>query len=356
MTGPQRAPTPYPSHFQTLEESFMAGIIEMPTLIQPILSFPSQQESNNSLLEFLDEGGFCYPFAPLSHVTHRLFLIPGPSNSSSNDAVVLHQFPGPIEVPPTDSEASTSSYHMAPIQFFPSSLPMAISSSLDPDHPHAESSPPDFPSIPPLTSNVSDNGSLSNAPNLQLLANVSKYITASEGGHSSDSQEFVVYNIDPLECILPYFPGAYANFITQPPMGIPLNGNPAFRLRWILTMMADALCTAEPVGNWNSLDKEWEEDTWEYLLMRDDNVLESLWASLQDLRDPGLTNEVDHYQAIDAEINLLLAACSSINAELLHSQEEISQCQTCLKGANLEEQLKLHEFPIITPVSGTMPQ
>ncbi|CCM07127.1 uncharacterized protein FIBRA_09462 [Fibroporia radiculosa] len=47
----------------------------------------------------------------------------------------------------------------------------------------------------------------------------------------------------------------------------------------------------KPVRNWNLSDKEWEEHTWEYLLTRDDNLLESLWASLQDIKDPGITNE-----------------------------------------------------------------
>ncbi|CCM07267.1 uncharacterized protein FIBRA_09615 [Fibroporia radiculosa] len=59
------------------------------------------------------------------------------------------------------------------------------------------------------------------------------------------------------------------------------------------TITAAALCTTNPIGNWNSSDKEWEEDTWEYLLTQDDNLLESLWALLQDIRDPGVTNKVD---------------------------------------------------------------
>ncbi|CCM07115.1 uncharacterized protein FIBRA_09449 [Fibroporia radiculosa] len=74
-------------------------------------------------------------------------------------------------------------------------------------------------------------------------------------------------------------------------MGIPINGNPAFGLRQVSTTAANALQTAEPVGNWDSSDKEWEEDTWEYLLTQDDNLLESLWASLQDIKDPGVTYE-----------------------------------------------------------------
>ncbi|CCM06780.1 uncharacterized protein FIBRA_09079 [Fibroporia radiculosa] len=187
---------------------------------------------------------------------------------------------------------------------------MNTSSSPNPDSPLAAST--DFPNMPPLASDISDNGSLDHAPNLQLLANISKYITASEG-YSSDPQEFVVYSddiiqwpsndvtqywrsipfdtstpaqdVDPLGCALPYFPGAYTTTITRPPMGVPID-----------------------VGNWNCSDKEWEEDTWEYLLMRDDNLLESLWASLQDIKDAGVTNEVDRFRAVDAKIDLLLVA------------------------------------------------
>ncbi|CCM06922.1 uncharacterized protein FIBRA_09234 [Fibroporia radiculosa] len=194
MTVLQRVPTPYPSHIQTLEEHFTAGIIEMLTPVHPILSFPSQWETNNSLLEFLEDGGFRYPIGPLSNVTHHPFLILGLLESSSNDAVVLYQFPGPLEVPQNTSEASTGSYHAVPIQFFPAASPMNVSSSPDPDHPPAYSSPPDSPSMPPLASDVLDNGSLNHAPNLQLLADVSEYITASKGGHSSNPQEFIVYS------------------------------------------------------------------------------------------------------------------------------------------------------------------
>ncbi|CCM06892.1 uncharacterized protein FIBRA_09202 [Fibroporia radiculosa] len=191
MTGPQRVPTPYPSHLQTLEERFMAGIIEMLVPRRPILSFPSQQESDDSSLEFLDEGGFHYPFAPLlSNVTRRPFLIPGPPDSSNSNAVVLNQFPGPLEIPPT-SEASIGSYHVVPAQVFPSLTPRNTLSSPNPDSPPAAST--DSHSMPPLASDISNNGSLDHAPNLQLLANVSEYITASEG-YSSDPQEFVVYS------------------------------------------------------------------------------------------------------------------------------------------------------------------
>ncbi|CCM06936.1 uncharacterized protein FIBRA_09250 [Fibroporia radiculosa] len=268
-TGPQRASTPYPSHLQTLEERFTAGVIEMPVPRHPILSFPSQQESDNSSLEFLDEGGFRYLFPPfLPSVTHQPFLIPGSLDSSNSDAVVLHQFPGPLEVP-QESEATPGSYHVAPAQVFPSSSPMNISSSPNPDNPLATST--DSPSMPPLASDVSDNGSIDHAPNLQLLADVSEYITASEG-HSSDPQEFVVYSdniiqrpsnddVDPLERVLPHFPGAYATTVTRPPMGVLINGNPAFGLRRISTTPADVLRVTEPVGNWNQSDKEWEEDT-----------------------------------------------------------------------------------------------
>ncbi|CCM07231.1 uncharacterized protein FIBRA_09576 [Fibroporia radiculosa] len=239
MTGSQRVPTPYPSYLQTLEEHFTAGIIEMPVPRQPILSFPAQQEPDNSSLEFLDKGGFHYPFTPLPNVTCRPFLIPGPPESSNSDAIVLHQFPGPLEVPHNTSEASTGSYHIAPAQVFPSLLPMNTSSSPNPDSPPTAST--DSPNMPHLASDVSDNGSLDHAPNLQLLANVSEYITASEG-HSSDPQEFEVYSddiiqcpsndvtqswrsipfntstpvqdVNPLERVLPHFPGAYANSVT----------------------------------------------------------------------------------------------------------------------------------------------
>ncbi|CCM07148.1 uncharacterized protein FIBRA_09486 [Fibroporia radiculosa] len=380
MAGPQRAPTPHPSHLQTLEECFTAGIIEMPVPIWPVLSFPSQQESDESSLEFLDEGGFHYPFTSLlPNVTRRPFLIPGPPDSSNSDAVVLHQFPGPLEVPHR-SEASSRSYHVAPAQVFPSSSPMNISSSSNPDSPAAAST--HSPSMPPLASNASDNGSLDHAPNLQLLANVSEYITVSEG-HSSNPQEFVVYSnniiqrpsndvtrywrsipfdtstpvqdVNPLERVLPYFPGAYATTVTRLPMGVPIDGNPAFGLQWVLTTVADVLHAAEPVGNWNSSDKEWEEDTWEYLLTRDDNLLESLWALLQDIKDPGVTDEVDCFRAVDAKIDLLLATQQSIGVELIRAQGEIDQCRTQLQAANLEECLEQHKFSIITPPSGTMP-
>ncbi|CCM06701.1 uncharacterized protein FIBRA_08989 [Fibroporia radiculosa] len=187
----QVAPTPYPSHLQTLEECFMAGIVEMPVPIQPILSFPSQQESDDSLLEFLNEGGFRYPFAPLPNVTCQPFLIPGPPESSDSNAIVLHQFPGLLGIPHNTLEASTRSYHVAPAQVFPSSSPINTSSSSNPDSPPAAST--DSPNMPPLASDTSDNGSLDHTPNLQLLANVSKYITASEG-YSSNPQEFVVYS------------------------------------------------------------------------------------------------------------------------------------------------------------------
>lgn len=86
------------------------------------------------------------------------------------------------------------------------------------------------------------------------------------------------------------------------------------------------LRVAEPVGNWNLSDKEWEEDTWEYLLTRDDNLLESLWASLQDIKDPGVADEVDRFRAVDAKINLLLAARQSVGAELIRAQQEMDQC------------------------------
>ncbi|CCM07214.1 uncharacterized protein FIBRA_09559 [Fibroporia radiculosa] len=165
-------------------------------------------------------------------------------------------------------------------------------------------------------------------------------ITASEG-HSSDPQEFVVYSdniiqrpandvtqqwqsipfdtstpvqdVDPLERMLPHFPGAYATTVTRPPMGVPIDGNPAFGLRRVSTTAADVLQMTESVGNWNQSDREWEEDTWEYLLTRDDNLLERLWASLQDIKDPGVTDKVNRFRAVDAKIDLLLATRRSRN-------------------------------------------
>ncbi|CCM07218.1 uncharacterized protein FIBRA_09563 [Fibroporia radiculosa] len=136
----------------------------------------------------------CYPFTPLPNVTCRPFLIPGPPESSNSDAIILHQFPGPLEIPHT-SEASIGSYYVAPAQVFPSSLPTKTSSSPNPDSPPAAST--DSPNMPPLASDVSDNGSLDHAPNLYLLANVSEYVTASKG-HSSNPQEFMVYSNDVL--------------------------------------------------------------------------------------------------------------------------------------------------------------
>ncbi|CCM07204.1 uncharacterized protein FIBRA_09545 [Fibroporia radiculosa] len=146
--------------------------------------------------EFLDEGGFRYPFAPsLPNATHRPFLIPGPPDSSNSDVAVLHQFPGPLEVSQA-SEATTASYHVAPAQVFPSSLPMNITSSPNPDSPIAATT--DSLSMPPLASDDSDNGSLDHVPSLQLLSDVSEYITATEG-YSSDTQEFVVYSDDVIQ-------------------------------------------------------------------------------------------------------------------------------------------------------------
>ncbi|CCM06524.1 uncharacterized protein FIBRA_08797 [Fibroporia radiculosa] len=238
-TGVQRVPTPYPSHLQALEEWFTAGIIEMPTPVCPILSFPSQSNSEDSSIEFLSEGGFWYPFAPLPSITHRPFLIPGLLDSSNSNAIVLHQFPGPLEISHNTSEATTGSYHLVPVQVFPPSLSTNILSSQNPDSPVAAFT--DSPSMPPLASDVSNNDSINHPHNLQLLANVSEYVTAMEG-YSSDPQEFLVYSddiiqqpsnditrawrsipfdtstpvqdIEPLERILPHFPGAYANFIT----------------------------------------------------------------------------------------------------------------------------------------------
>ncbi|CCM06874.1 uncharacterized protein FIBRA_09182 [Fibroporia radiculosa] len=189
------------------------------------------------------------PFSPLlPNITRQPFLIPGPPDSSNSDAVVLHQFPGPLEIPQS-SEATTRSYHVAPAQVFPSSSPMNVSSSPNPDSPLAAST--NSPSMPPLALDVSDNGSLNHAPNLRLLADASEYITASEG-HSSDPQEFYwrsisfntstpVQDVDPLERILPYFPGAYTTTVTRPPMGMPIDGNPAFGLRQVSTTAADVL-------------------------------------------------------------------------------------------------------------------
>ncbi|CCM07043.1 uncharacterized protein FIBRA_09363 [Fibroporia radiculosa] len=219
---------------------------------------PTQQESDDSSLEFLNKGGFRYPFTPLPNVTHQLFLIPGLPESSNSDTIVLHQFPGPLEILPNTLEASTGSYHVAPAQVFPSLSPMNTSSSPNPDSPLAAST--DSPNMPPLTSDASDNGSLDHAPNLHLLANISKSWQSIPFDTSTPVQD-----VDPLEQVLPHFPGVYANFVTRPPMGVSINGIPAFGLQRVSTTTANILRTAEPVGNWNSLDKEWEKDTWEYL-------------------------------------------------------------------------------------------
>ncbi|CCM06496.1 uncharacterized protein FIBRA_08766 [Fibroporia radiculosa] len=176
--GPQRAATPFPSHIQTLEERFTAGVIEMPVPRHPILSFPSQQESDDSSLEFLDKGGFCYLFtSPFPNATRHPFLIPGPLDSSNSDAIVLHLFPGPLELPQA-SEATTRSYHVAPAQVFPSSSPMNTLSSPNPDSPLAAST--DSPSMPLLASDISDDGSLDHAPNLWLLANFTAMTSSSD--------------------------------------------------------------------------------------------------------------------------------------------------------------------------------
>ncbi|CCM07051.1 uncharacterized protein FIBRA_09371 [Fibroporia radiculosa] len=250
--------------------------------------------------------------------------------------MVLHQLPGPVTDLPQDvSEASTGSYHTIPIQSFPMSSPMNVSSSPDPDEPHTVSSLPKSPTIPPVASNVSNNGSNFPVSNLHLLAETSKYVTASEGGHSSDPQEFVIYSnnivqrpannilrtwwsisfntlmpvedVDPIKCMMLHFPRAYATHVSHPPIGIPINGNPAFSLRHVSTITLGALCTAEPIGNWNSSDKKWEEDTWEYLLTQESNALESLWALLQAMGDLGVVDEVNCFWAVDAKLDLLLA-------------------------------------------------
>ncbi|CCM06937.1 uncharacterized protein FIBRA_09251 [Fibroporia radiculosa] len=300
----QRASTPYPSHLQVLEGRFNAGIIEAPTPIRPTSSLPYHSDSGDSSMEFLNEGGFCYPFTPIPNVTHRPFLIPGSSNSSHVDNVVLHQFPGPLEISHNTSDTTPGSYHIAPLQITPSQLLVGNSSSPNPDSPIAAST--DSPGMPPLASDISTSGSLNYppSPNLHLLAEVSEYVTASKG-HSDNPQEFLLWrsipfdtstpvqDINPLERIMPYFPGAYAQSLSRPPMGVPIPLNPAFGLRRISVTTADALRIAEPVGDLTNMD--WEEDTWEYLLTREDSLLESLWASLQDIRDPGVTDEIDHF-------------------------------------------------------------
>ncbi|CCM07018.1 uncharacterized protein FIBRA_09337 [Fibroporia radiculosa] len=173
------------------KETYKIQLLLMHQPKTPILNqtpeWPSNgvQESDDSLLEFLDKGDFQYPIGPLPNVTHHPFLIPGPLESSHNDAIILYQFPGPLEVSQDDSGASTGSYYAVPIQFFPSSLAMSISSSPGPDLLPADSLTPESPSMPPLTSDISDNGSLAHAPNLQLLADVSEYIMASEGGSTA---------------------------------------------------------------------------------------------------------------------------------------------------------------------------
>ncbi|CCM07069.1 uncharacterized protein FIBRA_09392 [Fibroporia radiculosa] len=153
------------------------------TTTLPIIA--ANHDSNNPMQKFLDEGDFQYPFTPpLSNITCHPFLIPGSLDSSNSNAVVLSQFPGPLEIPHT-SDASIGSYHVAPAQIFPSSLPINTSSSPNPDSPTAAST--NSPTMPPLAFDVSDNGSLDHAPNLQLLVNVTEYITALEG-YSSDPQ------------------------------------------------------------------------------------------------------------------------------------------------------------------------
>ncbi|CCM07210.1 uncharacterized protein FIBRA_09555 [Fibroporia radiculosa] len=194
--GPQRAPTPYPSHIQTLEEHFNTGVIEMLTPIWPITNLQPQQNSDDSSMEFLNEGGFCYPFSPIPNITHHPFLIPGSSDSSHNDAVILHQFPGPLEISHNQSNATPGSYHIAPAQTFPSQSSALIKSSTNPDSPIAAST--DYADMPPLSSDVSDNESLEYPSNLHLLANTSEYVTASEG-HSDNPQEFVVYSDDMVQ-------------------------------------------------------------------------------------------------------------------------------------------------------------
>ncbi|CCM06943.1 uncharacterized protein FIBRA_09257 [Fibroporia radiculosa] len=142
---------------------------------------------------------------------------------------------------------------------------------------------------------------------------------------------------------------------TQETLRVPINSNPAFRLQHVSTTTLGALCTAKPVENWNSSDGKWEEDTWEYLLMQESNVLEHLWASLQAMGDLGVVDEVNHFQAVNLKLDLLLATQGSLGAEILQIQDELSQYWTCLKATNLEDRLEQHKFSIITPSSGAMP-
>ncbi|CCM06784.1 uncharacterized protein FIBRA_09083 [Fibroporia radiculosa] len=254
-SGAQRVPTPYPPHIQVLEEHFNAGIVEMPTPIRPTINLQSRENSDDSSMEFLSEGGFRYPFPPIPNVTCRPFLIPGPSDSSHNDAVLLHQFPGPLELSHNQSDTTPGSYHVAPPQTLPSQSSVLDSSSMNPNSPIAATT--DSPSMPPLASDISDGGSLDYPTNLHLLASTSEYVTASEG-HSDNPQEFLVYSddmvqrpsnaitqawrsipfntstpiqdVDPLERVLPHFPGAYTHSLSHPPMGVSIHLNPAFGL------------------------------------------------------------------------------------------------------------------------------
>ncbi|CCM07004.1 uncharacterized protein FIBRA_09322 [Fibroporia radiculosa] len=92
--------------------------------------------------------------------------------------------------------------------------------------------------MPPLASDISNNGSITLAPNLQLLTDISDNdIIQHPSNNVTRAWQSIpfdtstpVQDVNPLEQVLPHFPGAYTNFITGPPMGVLINGNPAFGL------------------------------------------------------------------------------------------------------------------------------
>ncbi|CCM07050.1 uncharacterized protein FIBRA_09370 [Fibroporia radiculosa] len=71
--------------------------------------------------------------------------------------------------------------------------------------------------------------------------------------------------------------------------------------------------------------------------IRTNQTKKSLWASLQDIKDLGVIDEVDSFWAVDAKIDLLLATRRSVGAELIRAQQEMDQCRARLRAANLEE-------------------
>ena len=59
----QRTPTPFPSHIPILAERFSAGIIEQPQPVRPISRTSPEWNTSSSTVQFLEAGGFCYPFS-----------------------------------------------------------------------------------------------------------------------------------------------------------------------------------------------------------------------------------------------------------------------------------------------------